>query len=126
MRIMKFSGLALMGGLLVAPLAMAHTGHEHSVGILHVLSSPEHLLSFLLLGGLFGTVMITQRASFLLGANAALIVYLGLQAWTHAHQGDAFFGIEVATAGGLLTLGAWRAANLLLSRTQTKALKRIR
>ena len=124
-QITKISVLALIGLLSMSSLAVGHTGHEHSAGSLHVLTSLEHLVAFVVLGAALATLVFVRKSSALLLANVALVTYLGVQAWAHTTQGGVLFGAEVFLAGGILALGTWRSVALWMETSRAKRFQNI-
>ena len=102
--------------ILVAPVAMAHPGHDSELGMIHVITSPEHVATFLIVGAAAAVLMLARRTSVVIAANIALLAYILVQGVAHASHGGVLFGVETALAGAVLALGAWRATHLLYRR----------
>jgi hypothetical protein len=106
----------LFGLAILASPALAHPGHGEEPGMIHVLTSFEHIGAFLLIGVTAAIVMTIRRMAAILAANAVLALFLVIQAGTHAVHGGWLFGIETALAGAALALGAWRVTHILYAR----------
>ena len=104
--------LALLGYALTTSAGLAHSGHEHGIGAVHVMLSPEHLLGFAGIGAAAGALMLVRHISTIIVANGLLLLFLATQAAAHAKSDGILFGIEVAVAGAILAMGGWRAVGL--------------
>ncbi len=112
MRILRYMNAALVGLLILPSVAVAHPGHEHEIGAVHVLLSFNHVLTFLGIGAAAGAIMLFRHPVAVIVANGVLAFLLLMQGVAHAAEGGTLFGVEVAVAGAILAMGAWRAAYL--------------
>ena len=124
-QVTKLSVLTLIGLLSMSSLALGHTGHEHSAGSLHVLTSVEHLAALVVLGAMLATLAFFRKGPALLVGNLTLAIYLGVQAWVHATEGGLLFGAEVFTAGGILALGTWRSVAIWMENRKAERFRKI-
>ncbi|MGD1933188.1 MAG: HupE/UreJ family protein [Candidatus Phaeomarinobacter sp.] len=111
MKLILKTGIALTATA-IASQALAHPGHEHEIGMAHVLTSPEHIEGFLFIGMIAGIIMLVRRVWAIMIGNIALMAYIFAQGASHASHGSALFGLETGLAGAALALGAWRATHI--------------
>lgn len=116
MWLLKGTIAALAGSSMIASVAVAHPGHEHELGIVHVMTSLEHVAAFLVFGAAAAVLMLTRRIAVVAAANLALLFYILVQGVVHGMHGGALFGVETALAGAALALGSWRATHLVYQR----------
>ncbi len=116
MQLLKGFVAALVGNSMIASVAMAHAGHEQELGIVHVMTSFEHIAGFLVFGVAAAVLMLTRRILFVVAANLALLLYVLFQGVFHGMHGGKLFGLETALAGAALALGSWRATHLIYQR----------
>ena len=119
MRIRKTLSLASLAVVATTSTAMAHAGHAHEAGTLHVLSSPLHLALFLVMGVAFGALMQARRTPYALAASAALLASLFVQGTSHASEGGFVFGAQVVLTGAILAALTGRAITWLRTTPDT-------
>lgn len=117
MRMKRNAYLTLAALTMLPGTAMAHPGHEHELGMAHVLTSFEHLAAFMLVGVIAGVMTAARRRSTLLIANGMLALFLVVQGTMHAMHGGILFGLEGTIAGAALALGAWRLTHMVIERS---------
>lgn len=100
---------------LFASVAFAHSGGESEIGFMHVMTSAEHLIGFLLVGVSAAFLMTLKRASHIALAVVITALYLLMQGAEHAAHGGQAFGLETIVAGAILAVGAARFTHVVLS-----------
>lgn len=120
MQVIRHATAALAGTFLFAPAAMAHPGHPQEMGMAHVITSPEHIATFVVVGAAAAALMLGRRTSTVIAANIALFLFVLVQGASHWASGDALFGMETAVAGAALALGSCRGVQLLLQRPSSQ------
>jgi len=123
MQVLRRTGAALAGSFLFAPAALAHSGHPQEMGMAHVMTSPEHIATFVVVGAAAAALMLGRRTSTVIAANLALFLFVLVQGASHWMSGDALFGIETAVAGAALALGSCRVVQMFFQRTSSQASK---
>ena len=116
MHILRHISAAFAGSFLFVPAAMAHPGHPEEMGLTHVLTSPEHIITFVVVGAAAAVLMMGRRTSTVIAANIALVLFVLIQGVSHWMSGSALFGLETAVAGAALALGSWRAVQMIAQR----------
>lgn len=120
MQILRRTSAALAGCFIFAPNAMAHPGHAQEMGMAHVMTSPEHIATFVVVGAAAAALMLGRRTSTVIAANIALFLFVLVQGATHWASGDALFGMETALAGAALALGSCRAVQMFYQRGRSQ------
>lgn len=108
--------LTVSGVVFASSAAVAHPAGSHEIGVPHVLTSVDHVATFLAIGVVAGIIVMSRNVYAVWIANGVLAAFLVAETAMHAQSAGLLFGLEVAVAGAALALGAWRATTLLSRR----------
>ena len=108
--------LTVPGMVFASSAAVAHPAGTHEIGVPHVLTSVEHVATFLAIGIVAAIIVMSRNVYSVWIANGVLAAFLVAETVLHAQSAGLLFGLEVGMAGAALALGAWRATTLLSRR----------
>jgi nickel superoxide dismutase len=114
--ILKLKMLGLVTGVftLFSSQAATHPMPSNESAMSHAFMALDHSLSFIFLGILTATLMLSRKRLLILLGNCALLAFLIYQAFLHMIDTSLISSIEFFLSASLIALTSWRATYLLI------------